>query len=660
MNSERPHTPRLMDPQRGHLFEFGPFRLDCQERLLFRNGEPVALPPKTLDLLVVLVESHGHLLEKEELMKRLWPDSFVEEANLSHHVSILRKALGDGENGGAYIDTVPRRGYRFIGRTNESESDKNAGAVADSRSELLALLSDESRPSGQDINQPEAPKVRSKSMKLRGVATVLLGVAVVVIAVLFIRYREHPPASIEQKKIRSIAILPFSAIGLKASDEFLGLAMADALITRLGTIEGIIVRPTNEIHKYQGKQPDHVTVGREMRVDAVLNGSLQRSGNRTRLTVQLIRTINGRAVWAETFDQKAEDLFALEDSVSEAVARSLLLNLTAEQEKQLTQRETSDIEAYKLYVKGRYFADRMDLEKARECFEQAIKRDTNYALAYLGMAGTYYQSELPGKVRREKIAHWVSSALKIDDSSAEAHQSLATMKIFFDWDWAGAEAEIQRSLQLKPNRTAIHLIYARYWQALGRMDKATIEIRRAQDLDPISPKCLQSGAQISYCARDYDQAIRQSLMAIDLDPTYVTIHELLALSYELLEMYEKAMSAWRRVLTLSGRTLLMEKAEEIFSQRGYKRARQLMLQEELRRLKEESRQRFVLPTKLAMVYSALGDKEQTLMWLERCVEEKEWALFEIKTRPEFDHLRLEPRFTALIQRMGLPAELVLP
>lgn len=651
-----------MQLTRSHLFEFGPFQLDSQERLLFRNSEAVALPPKTLELLVVLVENCGHLLEKEELMKRLWPDSFVEEANLSHHVFALRKALGDGENGDAYIETIPRRGYRFVAKVKESDNDGNSQADSEARSRSLTPGSNRPQLAGQVVDDSRASEEgfnrSSRSAAAMKVAGTFLGLAVLVASILFVRSGSNSTARIDLERVRSIAVLPFSTIGLQKTDEYIGLAMADALITRLGSLDRLIVRPTSAILKYQNGQLDVVAAAREMRVDAALAGSIQRSGDRMRLTVQLIRASDARTLWTEKFDEKAIDLFALEDSVSESVARSLLVELTAEQEKQLTRRSTDDLQAYKLYVKAQYFADRLDTAKAREHYEQAIQRDANYAPAYLGMAGTYFQAELPGKERRAKIAEWVSGALRIDDTLAEAHLALATIKIFFDWDWPGAEAEIQRTLRLKPNYARTHLIYARYWQALGRLDKATTEIKQAQDLDPVSFKFLQSGAQISYCARGYHQAIKQCQMALDIHPDSVETQELLALSYELGGMYEEAMATWRTALAVTGETRLLEAANEAFSRHGYKQARLLMLREKLRQLKEKSRRQYVHPINLAFVYSALGDKEQALKFLEMGFQEQEWALFEIKTRPEFKPLHAEPRFLALLQKMGLTAEVV--
>ena len=619
---------------------------------------------------MVLVQSRGRLLEKGELMKRLWPDSFVEEANLSHHVFTLRKALSNGENGATYIETVPKHGYRFIGDVKEwredgidstlgmnSRSYSPAAQDAEESPQLEPVQREKSTASEIDLSKPA-----SWATKKKGLAALLFLGALITGILLFKSGRDTPGRS-ALEGVRSIAVLPFTTIGLENGDEFVGLAMADALITRLGSLDRIIVRPTSAISKYKEKGKDPLAAGRELRVDAVLAGSTQRSGDRMRLTVQLLRTGDGRTLWTGKFDEKATDLFALEDSVAEAVARSLLLKLTAEQERQLAPRRyTEDIVASNSYVKGRYFLEKWELKKARECFEHAIDRDPHYALAYLGLGDVYLSSfsELPADVRRSRGLELVSRALTMDETLAEGHISLAMVKVFYDWDWAGALTELQRAIRLNPNLPWAHLIYARYWQALGRLDRAVAEIKRAQELDPLSVKFLTSGADISVCASQYDQAIQQFKMALDIDPKSWAIYEELAQAYELAGMDENALSARQKAFSLSGENELLETLNEVYARHGYKEARRVVLEKKLSQLEGRSQREYVPPIELALLCGRLGYKDQTLKWLEKMCEEREFSLFIISHTPEFAHLRTEPRFLALLKKMNMPAEVVLP
>jgi DNA-binding winged helix-turn-helix (wHTH) protein/TolB-like protein len=651
-------------------YEFGPFQLNAEERLLLRNGEAVSLPPKTLDLLMVLVESRGRLLEKGELMKRLWPDSFVEEANLSHHVFTLRKALSDGENGETYIETVPRRGYRFVGDVKEG-GDGRIESISgmDSRSRSPAAQDLEMSPLLEPVQKEQSLAAEPDSSRQASWATKKIGLVALLLlggligGILLFKSDSETPGRSDLERVHSIAVLPFRSIGPENTEEGLGLVMADAVITRLGSFDRIIVRPTSAIFKYQGQDQDPLAAGRELRVDAVLAGNTQRSGDRTRLTVQLIRTSDGKPLWTAKFDEKATDLFALEDSASDAVARSLLLELTSEQKKQLARRYTEDIVAYNSYLKGRYFLEISELKKARECFEYAIQHDPEYALAYVGLADFHILSiyDLPANVRRARGLELVSKALKMDESLAEGHVSLAMIKIFNDWDWPGAETELQRAIRLNPNLLWAHMVYARYWQALGRLDKAVAEMKKAQELHPLNLEAFFLGGLISYWARQYDEAIQQFEMSLDLSTTYQSvIYECLAKAYELAGMEGNAFSAWQKALTLSGENDLLEALNEVYSRHGYKEARRVVLETQLSRLEGRSKREYVPPFRLALLCGGLGYKDQTLKWLEKMYQEREFGLFLINQAPEFAHLRTEPRLLALLEKMNMPAEVVLP
>jgi DNA-binding winged helix-turn-helix (wHTH) protein/TolB-like protein len=660
-----------------HCYYFGPFRLNAEERLLLRNSEAVSLPPKTLDLLLVLVENRGHLLEKGELMRRLWPDSFVEEANLSHHVFTLRKALSDGENGATYIETVPRRGYRFVadvkegrdGRTDLiSGTDSWSHAVPGKETEISSQL-EPVRSEKSSASETSLSKNASWATKRNIGLLALLFLGGLISGILLFKSGRDARGRSDLERVRSIAVLPFRGIGLENTEEDLGLLMADAVITRLGSLDRIIVRPTYAIFEYQSRNQDPLAAGRELRVDAVLAGSTQRSGDRMRLTVQLIRTSDGTTLWTGKFDEKATDLFALQDSVAEAVARSLLHRLTNEQERQLARRYTDDIRAYSSCIKGSYFLEQWEPKKAREYFEHAIEQDPGYALAYVGLGDVYLHSftELPATTRRSRGLELVSRGLSMDETLAEGHASLAMVKIFYDWDWPGAQRELERALQLNPNAPWTHLLYARYWQALGRLDRAVVEIKRAQELDPLSVKFLLTGGEIYLGASQYDRAIQQFKMSLDLNQGYEVPTHYLPITYEwLVEAYERAgmdenaLSARQKAFSLSGEKELLEALNDVYSRHGYREARRVVLEKKLRQLEVRSKREFVSPIFLALAYGTLGYRDQTLKWLEKTCQERELAAFAINNRLEFAHLRTEPRFLALLKMMNMPAEVVLP
>jgi DNA-binding winged helix-turn-helix (wHTH) protein/TolB-like protein len=329
------------------IYEFGPFRLDVTERVLFRDREIVALKPKVFETLLVLVESAGHVIERDELMKTLWPDTVVEENNLNQYISALRRALGDGENAGQYIETVPRRGYRFLAEVRES-GDAPVDFVFEKHTLSNIVIEQEERHNNSVLN----PLVRSRLAKvnLRVIATLTVLGVLVVAGYFLISARSNQPEAVSA--VKSMAVLPFKALSTDANDEYMGLGMTDALITRLGGVNEIVVRSTSAVRKYTAEEKDPVAIGRELKVEAVLDGSIQKVGDRVRLTLQLVRVGDGRQLWTDKFDAKFTDLLTLEDSISERVAGALALKLSGEERKELAKRYTENGEAYILYLRG--------------------------------------------------------------------------------------------------------------------------------------------------------------------------------------------------------------------------------------------------------------------------------------------------------------------
>jgi DNA-binding winged helix-turn-helix (wHTH) protein/tetratricopeptide (TPR) repeat protein len=589
-----------MNQPANHSYEFGPFRLDAGERLLLRDGAVVQLTPKAFDLLLVLVEQHGHLLEKSELLKLVWPDTIVEEANLSYNISLIRKALSCGKNGQRYIETVPRRGYRFIAPVREQQS-----ATA----------------------TPDAAAVA----QARGVT----------------------PLSVI---IKSIAVLPFKPIVASDRNEALEIGMADTLINKLSNLRHLVVRPTSAVRKYAALDQDPLAAGREQRVDAVLESSFQRSGEKIRVTVRLVQVSDGAALWAYRCDEDYTDVFAAQDIISEKVAGALMPGLTGAERKLLAKRYTDNFEAYQLYVKGHFFWDKRTeegIEKSIEYFEQAIRLDPNYALAYAGLATTYVTSAyrqmvLPAEADARAEAA-TREALELDEQLGQAHSALGVLH-FRHLEWSQGVREFERAIELNPSYATAHMWYSYYLMALGRFDQAIAEARRAQELDPLSLIInTQMGTPFFYM-REYDRAIEQYRKALEIDPQFPPARYWLGRAYTQKGNYAEAIECLLPTVTANPRLkayiMPLAYACAVSGQHGAA----LKLLDELRAPAE---QRSVSAYYVALIYAGLGEPNQSFDWLERAYQECADGIIFLNVEPGFDGLRSEQRFQELLRRMRL-------
>jgi DNA-binding winged helix-turn-helix (wHTH) protein/TolB-like protein len=421
---------------RKKYFRFDSFRLYPSELLLLRDGTPLPLAPKAFDILLVLVQNSGHLVKRDAFMDAVWPDSFVEETNITVNISFLRKTLGTAPTGQPYIETVPRRGYRFNGGVTEcEEADEpklDTAAATQSEADVgMTAAATAKAPVEQPLETtlPQAPSQWGTS-----VARVLLLILIIVGGVLGMVYvwlHLRAKASTVSASERSIAILPFRPLETTAEDEYLGLGMTDALITRLSNLHKIIVRPLGAVRRY-ATADDPIAAGRQLAVQSVLEGSIQRSGDRTRVTVRLLRVGDGELLWGGEFDESFTDMFTVEDSISEKVANALTVSLSRDEQKQLLRPFTENSEAYLLYMKGRFFWNKRTVDGVKrsiDYFQQAIQADPSYALAYAGLAdsytlaGSYGYSILPPKEAMPMAESAAAKALTIDDSLAEAYAS---------------------------------------------------------------------------------------------------------------------------------------------------------------------------------------------------------------------------------------------
>jgi DNA-binding winged helix-turn-helix (wHTH) protein/tetratricopeptide (TPR) repeat protein len=653
-----------MTKQHSHLYEFGRFRLDLTERRLLREDKPVPLTRIVFETLVVLVQRRGHLVERDELLRILWPDSFVEDGNLTNNISTLRKALGESKGSPQYIETVSKRGYRFIGEVREADYEASELVVEKYVKSRIVVAEEENTSAETEIapafkrgaiaSRPgSADRAWVKQSLIVAGCSILLGIAAV--TAYFWRPGQSRPVP-PGKAVKSIAVLPFKPLVAEGRDESFEMGMADTLITKLsGSLTQMIVRPTSAIRTYTGLEQDAVAAGRELQVEAVLDGSLQWSGERVRVRVRLLNVHDGATLWTYQCDEYCSDIFAAQDAISENVARALAVKLTGEERESLAKRYTSNSAAYQAYVKGRLLWDNRTydgLRKAMQYFNQAIVIDPNYALAYTGLADKYHFlgsfGFVPPKESYPKAIELATKALELDDRLAEAHNSLAALLGDYDRNWPEAEEHFKRAIALNPSYAAARHCYAEYLSYWGRHDEAIAEAERAQTLDPLSLGIITGVGTRYYFAGQHDRALEQYGRALDLDPNFPLAHFCIGLVYERQRKYEEAIAEMRQA-----RALGMNDAGAligyIYAVSGRRREAQRILDE----LNKSSERERVTAFARALIYVGLGDKERAFEWLEKAYANREWHLWMLKERTGLDLVRADPRYTDLLRRLGL-------
>jgi len=648
-------------------YEFGSFRLYPSEQLLLREDSPIPLAPKAFEILVALIANHGHLVTRESLMHTVWADSFVEETNLTVNISLLRKLLGNTPTGQPWIATVPKRGYRFDGPV--AVHPVANGAVpwtaplpAEENNVIPPAMpetspADTSTPTITSSSAPASPSHVSNRRKWLFTAAAFLAAA----ACLWIGIHIHGlrnPAQLAP--IRTIAVLPFQSAGTVTDDQYLGIGLTDALITRLGRLSQIVVRPIGAVRSF-GKESDPVMVGKQLNVQAVMDGTVQRTGNRIQVAVQLHRVDDGNVIWSESFDEPDSTDFEIEDSISQRLAKALTLQLSRDEERQLATPSTPNHQAYELYTQGRYFWNKRSVEsvqKSIDLFRQATNLDPNYAAAWSGLsdawilAGSYGNSFLAPAVAMPKAKEAAEKALALDDSSAEAHTSLAYIHLMWDWDHAAAEQEFKRALQINPGYVNAHHWYSHELMALGRIAESHEQSETALSLDPTDVVINEHMAWHHLMAREYDRSIPQAHKAIELDPGFVQAHRVLALDLLYTGHAQEACAEFQTGVELSH----ADPVANSYLARCYAEThREADARKILAGLVEASTERYVSAAEIAAVYAALNDSESALKWLDKACDEHAAALIYLNTDRVWDSLRNNPRFQADVKRVNLPA-----
>jgi DNA-binding winged helix-turn-helix (wHTH) protein/TolB-like protein/Tfp pilus assembly protein PilF len=617
------------------------------------------MTPKAFDMLVVLVAKSGHLVDKEELMQTVWPDSFVEEGNLCVTVSLLRKALTIHQDGHKCIETVSKRGYRFVADVKQTRpgipspltvdhSETPAAVdekIEDERNEVQILL-----PSRVEV-APATTKTQIRIFLAFALAAVIIGT--------FLLWRMAMTRGLavnqseEATTVKSLAVLPFQTLG--PSDEYIGLAMADALTTRLGNTGKLVMRPTSAIEKYANAPQDPPAVGKELGVDAVLGGRIQRDRDRVRVTVQLIRVRDGVQLWADTFDDKYTNIFAMEDAVSGHVARSIGLHLNGEERKRFAKRPTDNRDAYEAYIRGRYFWDKRTAEGMRKglaYFREAIALDPTFAQAYVGVADSYatlgLYAVLPPKEAFPASKEAGKKALEIDPSLAEAHATLGFVAFYYDWDGRAVDSEFRQAFDKNANYAIGHSWNGEALAGMGRFPEAIHEAKLAQENDPLSMSINTNAGWTLFLAGHRGEAIEALKKIIEIDPDFPHAHFRLGTAYEDGGMYGEAIAELQKAVQLSEDPYYAGALGHAYAASGNVSAARKMLA----LLKSSSSQRYIPAYAIALVYAGLGEKDNAFIWLGKAREDRSTSLAYMKVDPVLNSLRGDPRFVSLVQHIA--------
>jgi TolB-like protein/DNA-binding winged helix-turn-helix (wHTH) protein/Tfp pilus assembly protein PilF len=627
-----------LETQRFYSFE--EFRVDAAKRLLFYGERRIPVAPKVFDTLLVLVENSGRVVEKDELMRLVWPDTVVEENNLNQTISALRKALGEDPTQHRYIVTVPGRGYRFVGPVNGSPV--SAGAV----SERQAAQAD--RPTSTQR------KPKRRSLVLLTLAVLILAAASVTYLVIR-RHREATDTSVAA--IKSLAVLPLDNLSHDPAEDYFADGMTDELITELGQIATLRVISRTSVMQYRGTHKSLSQIARELNVDAVVEGTILRSGDRVRITAQLIRAPMDKHLWAHSYEGDLREVLALQENVAKDIAGQIRAQLTPQELAKLKNARSVNPAAYEAYLRGNYFADKRTAEaltKAIEYFEEAIRDDPNWAPAYAGLADVYVVlSEYKSVPTHEShaIARVAARrAVELDDSLAEAHTELANLAGTEDYDWPGAEREFRRAIELNPGNATAHYFHAMNLMSMGHWEEASAEMGRARELDPLSIIINANIGLVYYYARHPDRAIEAERKALELEPNTAFIYEYMGLAYLQKGKYQEAIGHLQKAVGLSnGFPWYQAELAYSYSAAGsHAQAGRI-----LTNLKSRSRRQYVSSYSLAVAYIGLGERDAALARLQKAYEDREDQVALLKIEPLFDTLHADPRFQDLLRRIGL-------
>jgi DNA-binding winged helix-turn-helix (wHTH) protein/tetratricopeptide (TPR) repeat protein len=572
-------------------YQFGEFLCDPAKRTLTnRENQTVSITPKAFDTLVYLLFHPGTLLDKEELMNAIWPNTVVEENNLNQSISVLRRALGEFRGERRYIATIPGRGYRFLAEVR--------------------------------VIAPE-PTTDSRSSR------------------------------------KSIAVLPFRPLVDENRDAALEMGMADTLIAKLSSSD-VIVRPISSVRRYSDLDQDPMAAGRELDVESVLEGSIQRWGDYIRVTVRLMSVATGAALWTGTFDEKFTNIFAVQDAIAERVAGALAFQLSQEARRRLTRRYTNNTEAYELYLRGCYHVNKLtpaDMQAGISYFQRAIAIDSSYTLSYVGLANVFLRMPVAGEMRPgeffPKAKEAAHKAIEIDEHLAGAHAALGWITFWYDWKWDEAEGHFRRALELDRNNADSHLGYSHVLSNKGRHEQALAEVERARELDPLNLLCNALEGQFLLHAGQADEALTSLQKTSELEPRFWLAHLFASSAYIERGRFTEAVAEADKATDLSsGSTHATSFRVCALAKSGNKTEARSVLE----RLLTSSTERYVPPYHIALACNCLGESDEALVWLERGYQQRDPKMVFLNVEPKWNNLRGEARFQDLLKRVGFDLE----
>jgi TolB-like protein/DNA-binding winged helix-turn-helix (wHTH) protein/Tfp pilus assembly protein PilF len=630
---------------------FGIFEADLRTGELKKRGTRIRLQEQPFQVLAVLLTRPGELVTRDELRDRLWTaDTFVDfDHGLNKAINKIREALGDSAQSPRYVETVSRRGYRFVADVAVVEFESAPRDRSAAPGGGVPLAADDREPF-KVTEQGTAHTARGWRRTLT-IAGCGLGLASVILIGWLLHSRPPSPT------IRSVAVLPLENLSGDASQEYFADGMTDQLIATLGQISALRVISRTSAMRYKGALKPLPQIARELNVDAVIEGSIVRSGGRVRITAQLIEAASDRHLWAQSYDGDLRDTLALQSRVAGAIAEEIRINIEPKEQAALRNVKRVNPDAYEAYLKGRYFWNKRTvdgLNRAREYFDDAVAKAPDYARAHSGLADTYallgdwqYGVMSPREALPAAKAAAVK-ALELDDTLGEAHTSLGFVLSGFDWNWAAAEKEFRQAIDLNPGYATAHHWYAWHLSLMGRNGEAIDEMRKARSLDPLSLIINADLAEVLLLAHFYDESAQQSRKTIDMDPDFALAHNQLAEAYLQKHMGGDAIAEFQRAVQLSEHSpICTANLARAYASSG----RNADAQQLMTGLKQRSNQAYSNAAEIAMVYAALGENTQAMAWLERGYDER----FNpgVLLRPGFDSLRADPRFRDLVHRVGL-------
>lgn len=624
------------------IYEFGEFRIDSAERLLLRNGKAIPLTPKAFETLLALVENSGHVVKKDDLMKRVWPDAFVEEVNLAQNVSAIRRVLD--RNGTHYIETVPKLGYRLIVNTRiVRESVGNSDPVLPSQQA-------EEGPRKELRETRAEPRFRNaKGLITIGIVAALVGAAVLTWQI---------KRSTQAAPIRSLVVLPLTNLSGDPQQNYFADGITEALTTevaKLAKSASLRVISRTTAMRYRNTPRAVPEIARELNVDAVLEGAVIRSGDHVRITAQLIRAANDEHIWAQSYDRSVADALAVQADIAQDIAREIKLEITAEEQPARSKRPQPSPEAQDVYLRARYEWNKrttQSLHRARELFQKAIDLEPSYPAAWAGLADAEYvlvanqNGGTPDGFVRAKAA--AQRALELDESLAEAHASLGIVNWAYDRSWPEAERQYKRAIELNPNYATAHQFYGLGLSSQGYFEEAITEERRAVELDPFSQVLINNLGRVLYYARRYDEAIRVERSAIAAEPNYIFHHRILGLALLAQRHDREALDALRDQRLGYEFPQATVDLVSVYVRLGERKAALAVLRE----LEQRASKEYVLPSQFAHVYADLGETDAAFRWLNKAVAEERSPQMMMLNSPEWDVLRKDQRFAAVVEKIA--------